>query len=105
MDDGNLIKLRNSIHILLTVALEKLKHERDQLNDHYLREKENFVGFETEVEELQMQEEELQMGIEEKTESIREIDQMIKESENAYSQVKKGLTLAFEQFFQTVTGT
>jgi len=97
MDDGNLIKLKNSkLALLKSLAIDKLKHEREQLNDLYLREKEGIFHFEKEMEELREQEEFLQSSIQEKEESTAEIEQMILESENAYNTVIIRLNIAID---------
>ena len=89
MNNGNLTKLRNSRFFVAyqLLALEKLKNERDQITDQFLREKENLVLYEKEMEELRAEEEYLQGAVVEKQESLTEMEQMIAESENAYNRV------------------
>lgn len=68
--------------------MDKLKNERDQVTDQFLREKEALVQFEKEMDQLKAEEEYLQSTIVEKQEALTEMEQMIRESENAYNRVK-----------------
>lgn len=91
MDTGNLSKIKNSKRFKRIVfdglAIEKLKAERDGVTEAFLREKENLIMYEKELEELKNEEEYLEETISEKQNNLKEIEMIIQESESNYSKV------------------
>jgi hypothetical protein len=58
-----------------------------------LREKENLIMYEKELEELKMEEEYLEESIADKQNNLKEIEMIIQESESNYSKVGFGYRL------------
>jgi chromosome segregation ATPase len=70
-----------------------LKAERDGVTEAFLREKENLIMYEKELEELKMEEEYLEESIADKQNNLKEIEMIIQESESNYSKVGFGYWL------------